>query len=42
MACHPPRWVLVLLARYVVLWAVAVSGALITGCGLAVEHLLTA
>ncbi len=38
-ARHLPRWVLFVFAGYVVLWAVAVSGALITGCGLAVENL---
>ena len=32
-----PRWVMVLFAGYLVLWAVAVSGALISGCGLAIE-----
>ncbi len=34
-----PRWVLVLFAGYLVLWAVAVSGALIGGCGLAIENI---
>ena len=34
-----PRWVLVLFAGYLVLWAVAVSGALISGCGLAIENI---
>ncbi len=38
-ARHLPRWILFAFAAYVVLWAVAVSGALITGCGLAVENL---
>ncbi|HEX2851999.1 MAG TPA: Nramp family divalent metal transporter [Opitutaceae bacterium] len=38
-AHHLPRWVLVAFAGYVALWAVAVSGALITGCGMAVENL---
>jgi Mn2+/Fe2+ NRAMP family transporter len=38
-AHHLPRWILFGFAGYVVLWAVAVSGALITGCGLAIEHL---
>ena len=34
-----PRWVLVLFAGYLVLWSVAVSGALISGCGLAIENI---
>jgi Mn2+/Fe2+ NRAMP family transporter len=34
-----PRWVLLLFAGYLVLWSVAVSGALISGCGLAVENI---
>ena len=38
-ARHFPRWILFTFAVYVVLWAIAVSGALITGCGLAVETL---
>lgn len=38
-ARHLPRGVLFLFAGYVVLWSVAVSGALITGCGLAIENL---
>ena len=38
-ARHLPRWVLVLFAGYLVLWAVAVSGALISGCGLAIENI---
>lgn len=38
-ATYLPRWVLYVFAAYVVLWAVAVSGALSTGCGLAVENL---
>jgi Mn2+/Fe2+ NRAMP family transporter len=38
-ARHLPRWVLVGFAGYIVIWAVAVSGALVNGCGLAVEHL---
>lgn len=36
---HLPRWVLVIFFCYLVLWAVAVSGALISGCGLAVENI---
>ncbi len=38
-ARHLPRWVLVVFAVYIILWSVAVSGALISGCGLAVENL---
>jgi len=38
-AQHLPRWILFVFAAYVVLWAVAVSGALVTGCGLAIENL---
>ncbi|ATC63134.1 hypothetical protein CMV30_03720 [Nibricoccus aquaticus] len=38
-ARHLPRWVLVGFAGYIVLWAVSVSGALITGCGLGIENL---
>ena len=38
-ARHLPRWVLGLFAGYLVLWAVAVSGALVSGCGLAIENL---
>lgn len=38
-AQHLPRWVLHLFAAYLVLWSIAVSGALISGCGLAVENL---
>ena len=34
-----PRWVMVLFAGYLLLWAVAVSGALISGCGLAIENI---
>ncbi len=36
---HLPRWVMVLFACYLVLWAVAVSGALVSGCGLAIENI---
>ena len=32
-----PRWVMVLFACYLVLWATSVSGALVSGCGLAIE-----
>lgn len=34
-----PRWVLGLFAGYLVLWALAVSGALVSGCGLALENI---
>ena len=34
-----PRWVMGLFAVYLVLWAVAVSGALVSGCGLAIENI---
>jgi Mn2+/Fe2+ NRAMP family transporter len=34
-----PRWVLRLFAAYLLLWAVAVSGALVSGCGLAIENI---
>ncbi len=38
-ARHLPRWVLWIFAGYLVIWAVAVSGALVSGCGLAVENI---
>ncbi len=38
-ARHLPRWVLALFAGYLVLWATAVSGALVSGCGLAIENI---
>ena len=38
-ARYLPRWVLVVFAGYLVLWAIAVSGALISGCGLAIENI---
>ena len=38
-ARHLPRWVMVLFASYLVLWAAAVSGALVSGCGLAIENI---
>jgi Mn2+/Fe2+ NRAMP family transporter len=38
-AGHLPRWVLGLFAGYLVLWAAAVSGALVSGCGLAIENI---
>ena len=34
-----PRWVLRLFFAYLVLWAIAVSGALISGCGLALQNI---
>ncbi len=38
-ARYLPRWVMILFAGYLVLWSVAVSGALISGCGLAIENI---
>ncbi len=38
-ARHLPRWVLVVFVGYLVLWAIAVSGALVSGCGLAIENI---
>jgi Mn2+/Fe2+ NRAMP family transporter len=38
-ARYLPRWVLHLFACYLVVWSIAVSGALISGCGLALENL---
>lgn len=38
-ARHLPRWVLPLFLAYLAVWSVAVSGALVSGCGLAVENL---
>ncbi len=38
-ARHLPRWVLPLFGAYLVVWAAAVSGALVSGCGLAIENL---
>ena len=38
-ARHLPRWVLPLFLTYLVVWSVAVSGALVSGCGLAIENL---
>jgi len=38
-ARYLPRWVLLLFCGYLVLWSIAVSGALISGCGLAVVNL---
>lgn len=34
-----PRWVLIVFMGYLVLWAIAVSGALVSGCGLAIENI---
>jgi Mn2+/Fe2+ NRAMP family transporter len=34
-----PRWVMGMFSVYLVLWAVAVSGALVSGCGLAIENI---
>lgn len=36
---HLPRWVMWLFAGYIVLWAAAVSGALVSGCGLAIGNI---
>ena len=38
-ARYLPRWVMILFALYLVLWSIAVSGALVSGCGLALETL---
>ncbi len=38
-ARYLPRWVLAVFMGYLVLWAIAVSGALVSGCGLAIEHI---
>ena len=38
-ARYLPRWVLVVFMGYLVLWAIAVSGALVSGCGLAIENI---
>lgn len=38
-ARYLPRWVLGVFLGYLALWAVAVSGALVSGCGLAVENI---
>lgn len=38
-ARHLPRWVLPLFLAYLVVWSIAVSGALVSGCGLAIENL---
>jgi len=34
-----PRWVLAAFMGYLVLWAIAVSGALVSGCGMAIENI---
>ncbi len=34
-----PRWVMSLFAGYLGLWAMAVSGALVSGCGMAIENI---
>ena len=36
---HLPRWVMWVFAGYLGLWGVAVSGALVSGCGLAIENI---
>jgi len=36
---HFPRWIMLLFAAYLVLWSVAVSGALVSACGLAIENI---
>jgi Mn2+/Fe2+ NRAMP family transporter len=38
-ARYLPRWVLTVFMGYLVLWAIAVSGALVSGCGLAIENI---
>lgn len=38
-AQYLPRWVLILFATYLVLWAIGGSGALVSGCGLAIENI---
>ena len=38
-AQHLPRWVLAVFGAYLLLWAVAVTGALTNGSGLAIENL---
>jgi Mn2+/Fe2+ NRAMP family transporter len=38
-AKYLPRWVLTIFFIYLLLWAIAVSGALISACGLALENL---
>ncbi len=38
-ARHLPRWVLKLFFVYLVLWSIAVGGALLSGCGLAIENI---
>ena len=36
---HLPRWVMWIFAGYIVPWAAAVSGALVSGCGLAITNI---
>jgi len=38
-ARYLPRWVLAVFMCYLVFWAIAVSGALVSGCGLAIENI---
>ncbi|MES2697835.1 MAG: Nramp family divalent metal transporter, partial [Verrucomicrobiota bacterium] len=38
-ARYLPRWVLTVFMGYLALWAIAVSGALVSGCGLAIENI---
>lgn len=38
-ARHLPRWVLPLFLTYLLGWSIAVSGALVSGCGLAIENI---
>src|SRR5688572_15780440 len=38
-ARYLPQWVMKMFAAYLVLWGVAVSGALVSGCGLAIANI---
>ena len=38
-ARHLPRWVMIIFFGYVVVWSIAVGGALLSGCGLAIENI---
>lgn len=38
-AAHLPRWTLGAFGLYLVVWGVAVSGAMVSGCGLAIESI---
>ena len=38
-ACYLPKWVLIGFIGYLAFWSIAVSGALVSACGLAVETL---